>query len=160
MWRKQLIDLLRTGATSPSRAVIAGKDRELTDEEIAQRWGELGGNGEDCSVANVRWCWIDIDQAGDRVVPAGNPRRAHDIADRVRQALHNPDASPEFVQAAESYYRQLREVNPQDIPAYWRDWPIRSHARGERQAKAAQNDVKCPRCPYTHPANVACEDWW
>ena len=44
-WYDELIDLLRTSATPPTVAVIAGYDQGLTDEEIAQQWPELGGRG-------------------------------------------------------------------------------------------------------------------
>ena len=57
-WRDELIDLLRTSATPPSRAIIIGKDQGLTDEQIAERWRELGGRRvKRCSVVNVwrRW---------------------------------------------------------------------------------------------------------
>jgi hypothetical protein len=44
-WRDELMDLLRTSATPPFAAVIAGTDQGMTDEEIAERWRELGGRG-------------------------------------------------------------------------------------------------------------------
>ncbi len=59
-WQDELIDLLRTSATPPTVAVIAGYDQGLTDEEIAESWGELGGRRERCSVMNVKMRWIDI----------------------------------------------------------------------------------------------------
>jgi hypothetical protein len=119
-WHDELIDLLRASATPPSVAVIAGKDQGLTDEQIAERWGELGGRGERCSVKNVRMRWIEIDTTLNGLVPT-SPRRAHDIAFTLVQAVHSPDANPQFLRAGGAYYRRLYEVNPK-IPADWRDW--------------------------------------
>ena len=56
------------------------------------------------------------------VVPT-SPRRAHDIAFTLVQALHSPDASPQFLQAGVAYYQRLYKVDPTMIPhADWRDW--------------------------------------
>jgi hypothetical protein len=128
-WHDELIDLLRTSATPPTVAVIAGKDQELTDEQIAQRWGELGGVHQRCSAKNVRMRWIEIYAALNAEVPP-SPRRAHDIAFTLVQALHSPDARQQFLLAGGAYYRRLYEVNPK-IPADWRDWnPLaRAHQR-------------------------------
>ncbi|MGA9680106.1 MAG: hypothetical protein WBR28_34085 [Mycobacterium sp.] len=39
------------------------------------------------------------------------------------QALHSPNAKPQFLRAGEAYYRRLYEVKPDPpIPADWRDW--------------------------------------
>jgi hypothetical protein len=119
-WRDELIDLLRTSATPPSVAVSEGKAQGLTDEQIAERWRALGGRGERCSVKNVRMRRFEIDATLNGSVPP-SPRRAHDIAFTLVQALHSPDASPQFLRAGGAYYRRLYEVNPK-IPADWRDW--------------------------------------
>jgi hypothetical protein len=126
-WRKELIDLLRTSATPPSRAVVRGKIRGLTDEQIAERWRELGGrhgrgsHGE-CSVKNVVMRWMEINATLKGFVPP-EPRRAHDIAFTLTQALHGDDASPQFLQAGVAYYRRLYKVKPTMIPhADWKDW--------------------------------------
>jgi hypothetical protein len=52
---------------------------------------------------------------------APSPRRAHDIAFTLVQALHSPAASPQFLGAGEAYYRRLYEGNPK-IRADWREW--------------------------------------
>lgn len=130
-WRDALIGLLGTSATPPTRAAIKGRDRALTDKQIAERWGELGGVRERCSTINVRMRWLDINNASDGLVPT-SPRRAHDIAFTLAQALHSPAARPQlqFLRAGEAYYRQLHVVN-RHIPADWRDWnPLsRAHQR-------------------------------
>ncbi|MGO9072391.1 hypothetical protein [Mycobacterium sp.] len=105
--------------------MIAGTDQGLTDEQIAERWRELGGRGGRgeggaCTVKNVSMWWIDIQNASNARVPT-SPRRAHDIAFALVQALHSPAAGPQFLRAGAAYYRQLYEVNPK-IPADWRDW--------------------------------------
>jgi hypothetical protein len=119
-WHDELIDLLRTHATPPSAAIIRGKDQGLTDEQIAERWGELGGRPEGCSVKNVVMRWMEIRATLKGFVPP-SPRRAHDIAFTLVQALHSPDASPQFRRAGGAYYRRPYEVNPK-IPADWGDW--------------------------------------
>ena len=123
-WRDELIDLLRTSATPPSHAVINGKDQGLTDEQIGQRWGELGGvHVKRCTAKNVRMRWLEIDAALNAEVPTSRPRHAHDIAFTLVQALHSRDASPEFKRVGGAYYRRLYEVKPDPpIPADWRDW--------------------------------------
>lgn len=125
-WYDDLMDLLRNKATPPTVAVIAGYDQGLTDEEIAERWRELGGRGGRgpggaCSVRNVRSRWGDIDCALRAEVRI-SPRAAHDVAFTLVQALHSPDASPQFLQAGGTYYRRLYEVNPTKIKADWNDW--------------------------------------
>jgi hypothetical protein len=121
-WRDELMDLLRASATPPIAAVIAGTDQEMTDEEIAERWRELGGRGPGgaCTVKNVCMWWIDVQDASTARVPR-LPRRAHDIAFALVQALHSPAAGQQFLGAGGAYYRRLYEVNPK-IPADWRDW--------------------------------------
>jgi hypothetical protein len=120
-WRDELMDLLRASATPPIAAVIAGTDQEMTDEEIAERWRELGGRGPGgaCTVKNVCIWWIDVQDALTARVPR-LPRRAHDIAFALVQALHSPAAGQQFLGAGGAYYRRLYEVNPK-IPADWRD---------------------------------------
>jgi len=102
-WHDELIDLLRTSATPPSVAVIAGKDQGLTDEQIAQRWRELGGRGGRgergaCTATNVKCRSIDINRALNAEVPTSR-RTAHDVAFTLVQALHSPDARPQFLRA-------------------------------------------------------------
>jgi hypothetical protein len=130
-WYDELMDLLRTNATPPTVAVITGYDQGLTDEEIAERWRELGGRagrgpGGACSVKNVSMWWIDIHDALNARVPTSRPRRALDTARALNQALHSPAASPQFLQAGGAYYRRLYEVNPTKIRADWRDWNPRA----------------------------------
>jgi hypothetical protein len=125
-WRDELMDLLRTNATPPFAAVIAGKDQGMTDEEIAEQWralGGLGGRGPGgaCTVKNVRMWWIDVQNALTARVPT-KPRRAHDIAAALKQALQSPAAGQQFLQDGGAYYRRLYVVNPTKIPADWRDW--------------------------------------
>lgn len=126
-WREELLARLRTHATPPSAAVIAGKDRGLTDEQIAQRWGELGGRLTRCSPKNVSMRWREINATLAGLVPP-EPRRAHDIAFTLVQAMHSPDASPPFLRAGGNYYRRLYEVNSA-LPADWRDWDPLGRAR-------------------------------
>jgi hypothetical protein len=132
-WRDELMDLLRTSATPPFAAVIAGTDQGLTDEEIAERWRELGGRGGRgpggaCTVKNVCMWWIDVQNALTARVPR-SPRRAHDIAFALVQALQSPAAGPQFLGAGGAYYRRLYVVNPTKIPADWRDWNPRTRQR-------------------------------
>jgi hypothetical protein len=134
-WRKELTELLRKSGTPPSAVIIRGKGRGLTDEQIAERWRELGGrhgrgrHGE-CSVKNVVMRWWAIDQTLTGYVPPPRyPRQALDIARTLVMALHSPDASPRFLRAGEAYYRQLYRVNPKKIPADWRDWNPLARAR-------------------------------
>ena len=97
-WHDELIARLRTHATPPSAAIIRGHDQGLTDEQIAQRWGELGGRLKRCSVKNVVMRWMEINATLKGFVPT-SPRRAPDIAFTLVQALHSPDASPQFLRA-------------------------------------------------------------
>lgn len=128
-WHDELIDLLRIHATPPTRAAIAGRDQGLTDEQIAQRWSKLGGvHVKRCSAKNVKIRWLDIDNASSARVPT-SPRRAHDIAFTLVQALHSPNASPQFLRVGVSYYRRLYEVNPNKICADWREWDPAKYAR-------------------------------
>jgi hypothetical protein len=120
-WRDELIDLLRNNATPPSRAIIIGKDQGLTDEQIAERWRELGGRRvKRCSVVNIWRRWQEIKATLKGSEPT-TPRRAHDMAFTLVQALHG-DASPEFLQAGVAYYRRMQKMNPTKIRADWRDW--------------------------------------
>jgi hypothetical protein len=128
-WRYELIRLLRKSATPPTVAAINGRDQGLTAEQTAQRWGELGGvHKKQCRPINVRMRWLDINNASKAWVPP-SPRRAHDIAFTLVQALHSLDATPQFRRAGEAYYRRLYEVNPTKIRADWRDWKPRAHQR-------------------------------
>jgi hypothetical protein len=94
-WRKELIDLLRTSGTPPSAVIIRGKGLGLTDEQIAERWRELGGrhgrgrHGE-CSVKNVMMRWWAINQTLTGYVPPPRyPRQPLDIARTLVMALHS-----------------------------------------------------------------------
>jgi hypothetical protein len=129
-WYDELMDLLRTNATPPTVAVITGYDQGLTDEEIAERWRELGGRGGRdpggaCSVRNVTSRWGDIDLALHAAVPI-KPRTAHDVAFTLVQALHSRAAGQQFLEDGAAYYRRLYEVNPTKIPEDWRDWDPRA----------------------------------
>lgn len=120
-WQDELMRLLRKNATPPSRAIINGKDQGLTDEQIAERWRELGGRRVDrCSVVNVQRRWQEINATLKGSKPT-TPRRAHDMAFTLVQALHG-GASPEFLQAGVAYYRRMQKMNPTKIRADWEDW--------------------------------------
>ena len=95
-------------------------------EAAARELGGRGGRGEGgaCTVTNVKSRWADIDRALNAVVRI-SPRTAHDVAFTLVQALQSPDASPQFLRAGGTYYRQLYEVNPK-IPPDWRDWNPRA----------------------------------
>ena len=61
-----------------------------------------------------------------------SPRRAHDIAFALKQALQSPAAGQQFLQAGGAYYRRLYVVNPKKIPAGLEGLVTRSRASGER----------------------------